>query len=217
MKNNLMKYVFYAALCLVLTMCAVNPAAAQTVSPELAVAGIPLGDEAAAKAILQSYSPRYDNERNLPTYYFYNGGGNQVMAVTAHSKEHPFLVVAIEVFAVGESYEKKHYQMEEVKSFVTESGFYIGERQSAMNLMFAVPNVTGVKDIIAKKGLPQADEKEDKVRTLRYQIGEVKQLETKAKAVNFGTYTAEYRFYKNRLKRYRIAVEAADSGKQIRF
>jgi len=76
-------------------------------------------------------------------------------------------------------------------------------------MIFVIPNVTRTKEVIKKKGAPSADEKAKKVRTLRYQIGEVKELEAKEnglKEVNFGTYTAEYRFYKNRLSRYTIAV-----------
>lgn len=209
MKNNLMKSVFFTALFFAVMMCAASFASAQTASPELSVAGIPLGDEAAAKAILQTYSPRYDNDLARPTYYFYNGYGNQVMAVTALSKERPFLVVAVEAFAVGESYQKKHYQMKETNSFMSESGFFIGAKPSATSLIFGVPNVTGPKEVMKKKGAPQADEKTEKnVRTLRYQINSVGEL--KSKDVNFGAYTAEYRFYKNKLSRYRIAVEATE-------
>ncbi len=216
MKNNSIKSVFFAVLCCALIVFAASSASSQTTQPEpeLSIAGLRLGDEESAKAVLQNYSPRYDADLNRPKYFFYNGYGNQVMSVTAHSKEHPFLIVAIEVFAVGESYQKKHFQMKETKSFMSESGFFIGARPSATSLIFAIPNVTGPKEVMKKKGLPQADEKSDKVRTLRYQIGAVKELEAQAaslKNVDFGAYTAEYRFYKNKLSRFSIAVNAADT------
>jgi hypothetical protein len=48
---------------------------------------------------------------------------------------------------------------------------------------------------------------------LRYQLGAVKELEgqeSKVKDVDFGAYTAEYRFYKNKLKRFTITVNSTD-------
>ena len=216
MKNNSLKSIFYALLCCVLTLSAASSASAQAApgEPELSVAGLRLGNEESAKAVLQNYSPRYDNELGQPKYFFYNGYGNQVMSVTAHSKERPFLIVAIEVFAVGESYQKKHFQMKETNSFMSESGFFIGARPSATSLIFAIPNVTGPKEVIKKKGSPQADEKVDKLRTLRYELSAVKELKTREvslKNVDFGAYTAEYRFYKNKLSRFSIAVKSADA------
>jgi len=216
MKYNSTKFVFYVVLCCVLIISAASSASSQAApgEPELSVAGLRLGDEESAKTVLQNYSPRYDNDLNQPKYFFYNGYGNQVMSVTAHSKERPFLIVGIEVFAVGESYQKKHFQMKEMNSFMSESGFFIGARPSATSLIFAVPNVTGPKEVIKKKGLPQADEKSDKVRTLRYQFGTVTKLEAqeaKLKDINFGAYTAEYRFYKNKLRRFIIAVKTTEA------
>jgi hypothetical protein len=216
MKNNSMKPIFFVLLCLVLIVSAAGSAFAQAaqMEPELSVAGFRLGDEESAKTVLQSYSPRYDNELNQPKYFFYNGYGNQVMSVTAFSRERPFLIVGVEVFAVDESYQKKHFQMKDVKSFMSESGFFIGARASASSLVFGIPNVTKPKGIIKKKGQPQADEKSGKVRTLRYQFGAVKELEaqeTKLRNINFGAYTAEYRFRKNRLSRFSIAVNAVDA------
>jgi len=186
-------------------------------APELGVADFRIGgDEEKTKALLQSYSPRYDNELGQPKYFFYNEYGSQVMSLTGFSKERPFLIVAIDVYAVGESYQKKHFQMKDRTSFMSESGFFIGARPSATSLIFAIPNVTGTKEVVKKKGTPDADEKAEKVRTLRYQIGEVKELEAKEanlKTVNFGSYTAEYRFYNNKLSRYTIAVNANIPGK----
>lgn len=216
MKNYSIKSALFVLLCLVSIVSAATQASAQAAQgePELSVAGFRLGDEETAKTVLQSYSPRYDNELNQPKYFFYNGYGNQVMSVTTHSRERPFLVVGVEVFAVGESYQKKHFQMKDTKSFMSESGFFIGARPSAASLIFAIPNVTRPKGIIKSKGQPQADEKSGKVRTLRYQFAAVKELEAreaKLRGVDFGAYTAEYSFRKNRLNRFSIAVTVANT------
>ena len=212
-----MKYIklksFLLAAAVIFMISGGVSATAQTVdrsAPELSVADFRIGgDEEKTKTLLQSYSPRYDNELGQPKYFFYNEHGNQVMSLTGYSKERPFLIVAIDVYAVGATYEKKHFQMKDKSSFMSESGFFIGARPSATSLIFAVPNVTGTKEVIKRKGAPDADEKAEKVRTLRYQFGELKELEAKEanlKTVDFGVYTAEYRFYKNKLSRYTIAV-----------
>lgn len=219
MKNYLLKFAFLSAAAFILSFSAVsNHSQTPAAKAELSVAGFRLGDEDAAKATLQSYSPRYDNELKQPKYYFYNEYGTQVMAITTLSKERPFLVVGIEVFAVGETYLNKHFQLKEFNSFGSGLGFFIGEKPSATSLIFAVANVTGAKEVIKKLGAPEADEKSDKTRTLRYRISEVNDLkarETKSKGVNFGAYTAQYRFVKNRLRRFSIAVEASPTAKNL--
>ncbi|MCY7375743.1 MAG: hypothetical protein LH472_07195 [Pyrinomonadaceae bacterium] len=210
MKTTLLNLVLFLMAAFIL-ITSVNAVFSQTIKPELSVAGFRLGDEETAKTTLQSYSPRYDNELKQPRYFFYNEYGTQVMAITAYSKERPFLVVGIEVFAVGESYRNKHYQMKGVNFFVSESGFFIGEKPSATSLIFAIPNVTGAKNVIKKLGTPEGDERLKKARTLRYRLTEVKELETREaqnKTVNFGAFTAQYRFVKNRLRRFSITVEA---------
>ena len=212
MKNVLLKSVFFGLTSFILIGFANSFALSQTTEPkpELCVAGICLGDnEEKVKTILQNYSPRYDNELQQPKYYFYNNYGNQVMAVTAHSKEHPYVIVGIEAFGVNETYQKTHYQMKELNSFMTESGFFIGARPSVTSMVFAIPNVTKAKGVIKKKGQPVMDEKIKKVRTIRYQIDAVKEFETQSaetKKINFGSYTAEYRFVKDKLRRFSISV-----------
>ena len=214
MKNILLKSVFFGLTSFILIGFAYSSVLSQTTEPkpELCVAGICIGDnEEKVKTLFQNYSPRYDNELRQPKYYFYNNYGNQVMAITAHSKEYPYVIVGIEAFAVGESYQKTHYQMKDVNSFITESGFFIGARPSVTSMMFAVPNVTKPKGIIKKKGLPTADEKVKKVRTIRYQIDQVKEwtmIATDAKKINFGSYTAEYRFVKNKLRRFSLSLNS---------
>ena len=212
MKNYLLKFaVFSAAAFVICFHSATIMAQTSALKSELSVAGFKLGDEEAAKKMLQGYSPRYDNESSQPRYFFYNEYGTQVMTITCFSKERPFLVVGIEVYAVGESYRNKHYQMKGVNSFVSESGFYIGEKPSAKSLIFAVPNVTRANEIIKKLGAPEADEKSGKTRNLRFRSDQVKELKapkTTNSAVYFGAYTAQFRFVKNRLRRFSIGVES---------
>ncbi len=219
MKTYLLKFAFFSAAFFVLTFSVGSTYSQSAVGkPELSVNGFRLGDEDSTKTKLQGYSPRYDNELKQPKYFFYNEYGTQVMTVTCYSKERPFLVVGIEVFAVGESYKNTHYQMKGVNSFVSETGFYIGEKPSATSLIFAIPNVTGAKEIIKKLGSPEADEKSDKTRVLRFRINEVTALKTteaKNRGVDFGAYTAQFRFVKNRLRRFSIAVEAVPRAKNL--
>ena len=114
MKNNLLKSVFFTVAFFSLFILAGISVPAQTMEPELCVANFCLAeDEEKVKTKLQGSSPRYDNERQHPKYFFYNEYGNQVMSVTTQSKERPFLIVGIEVFAVDESYQKKHFQLKD--------------------------------------------------------------------------------------------------------
>jgi hypothetical protein len=213
MKNNRLKTVFFTITFFILIILADTSVRSQTArpAPELCAAGFCLGDnEEAVKAKLQGYSPRYDNQLHQPKYFFYNEYGNQVMSLTAHSKERPFLLVGIEVFAVDDSYTTKHFQMKDTAAFTTESGFFIGLRPSASSMIFGVPNSSGPKEVIKKKGQPDTDEKPEKLRILRYKFSELKKLETpeaNSNRVNSGSYTAEYRFYKNSLRHVIFAVE----------
>lgn len=209
--NNLLKFAFLTIAFWSLIFFTDISVRSQTNQPELCVAGFCLGEnEQTVKAKLRDYSPRYDNERQQPKYFFYNEYGTQVMALTTLSKERLFLIVGIEVFAVDDSYQKKHFQMKDTAAFTSDSGFFIGRRPSATSMIFGVPNMTGPKDVIKRQGQPATDEKPEKVRILRYKFGEVKKLEdqeTNLNGVNFGSYTAEYRFYKNNLRRIILAVK----------
>jgi hypothetical protein len=194
-------------------------AQAKSASPELSVSGFRLGEESENAKRLQNFSPRFDEQTGQPKYLFYNEYGTQVLSLTAHSKERPFLLVGIEVFAVGKSYQQKHYQLKDTAFFVSESGFFIGERPSATSLLFAVANVTGAKDVIAKKGAPQSDEKDDETRTISYRVDaagkpSAGQVQFKEMALGLSLasgefYKAEYRFVKNRLRRFSFSIDAA--------
>lgn len=206
------KYVFsfLTSLFLIAATNVLTTAQTSRPAPELGAADFRIGgDEDKTRMLLQNYAPRFDGELNQPKYFFYNEYGNQILSLTGHSKERPYLIIAIDVFAVGETYQKKHFQMKDRASFMSESGFFIGARPSVTSLMFAIPNVTGPKEVIKKKGAPDADEPSGKVRTLRYNFSQVNELEAREaelKEINFGSYTAEFRFYKNKLSRYTIKV-----------
>lgn len=220
MKKIYPKYVASFAFFLFFTLIGISVAAQTTqFEPEFGVEGFRLADdESATRALLQNYSPRYDNELGRPKYFFYNEYGNQVLAVTGHSKEHPFLVVALEVFSVGKSYQKRHYQMKDKSFFTSESGFFLGRRPSATSMLFAAPNMTGPKDVIKKKGTPSADEKVEEKRTLIYQFSAAKNADSPkiemqkiksniAAPPIFGSYRAEYHFVKNELRRFVITID----------
>lgn len=215
MKIYLSKTVLTAVALFLLTIFAGVAARAQMSrpAPELCASGFCLGEnEDAVKTKLAGFSPRYDNPQQQPKYFFYNEYGTQVMSLTAFSKERPYLLVGIEVFGVDDSYTTKHFQMKDTPAFTTESGFFIGLRPSAKQMIFGIPNVVGPKDVAKKMGKPDTDEKPDKVRVFRYKVGDVKKLEAQeanARNVNFGAYTAEYRFYQNRLRHYILAVDAS--------
>jgi hypothetical protein len=213
MKISFSKIVFSIFVFCVLTIGAAFPVWAQMVKPELCVINFCIGaDEEKVKAMMPGYSPRYDNERNQPKYFFYNAHGNEVMAITAHSKERPHLIVGIEAFFVSESYQNKHYQMKNVTSFMTESGFFIGYRQSVTSLVFAVPHTTQPQEVISKKGKPEADEKSGKIRTLHYRFDSVNELsaaKTNLKDVKFGAYKAEFRFAHKKLSRFNISADTS--------
>ena len=221
MKNIISKTSFRSFSIFLLLVLSFASAQAQTAQPELSVSGFRLGDETENAKRLQSYSPRYDAETGQPKYFFYNEYGTQVLSLTALSKERPFLLVGIEVFAVGKTYRERHYQLKDTGFFVTESGFFIGEKPSATSMIFAVANVTGTKDVIGKKGTPTADEKDDKTRTISYRInasGETSSGQAQFKEASLDStnaqnssefYKSEYRFVKNRLRRFSFSIDAA--------
>lgn len=233
MKNTILKSAFCLLSFFIFSSFFVVSISAQTArpEPELSVSGFRLGDEENAKQFLQNYSPRYDNERGQPKFLFYNEYGNQVMSLTGFSRERPFLIVAIEVFAVGNSYQNRHYQMKDKSYFETESAFFIGTRQSATSLLFGAANMIEPKEVIQKKGAPDADEKADKTRVLRYHFNFLNESEARKASLRqaalksstatdsalpiFNSYKAEYHFVKNQLRRFSIALETADSAVPI--
>ena len=177
-------------------------------APEMSVAGIELGSRESAKAFLKSgYQPRVGKD-GRPTYYFYNKWGSQVMKLTAASFDDPYFLTEIEVFSVGEKYQERHFQAEEVKYFETENKIFIGFKQSTMYFIAGVKNKGSNNEITPKavveiKGEPSKRADTDKNReVLSYNIAEVKVPGAKMEA----DYQADYEFYKNKLKRFSIKL-----------
>ncbi len=177
--------------------------------PELSVAGLKLGDRVSGKAFLGIYQARTD-EDDLPKYYFYNGQGTTVMKITAASVEDPYFVTEIEVFKVGDWYQKRHFFLKDLGHFVTESGIFIGFRQKAGNLalplIVGVPNVgrsniIGPNDVIRRKGEPDNRAVKDNEEAFDYSVNSVTVGEAQHR------YTAHYRFYKRELTRFILKIE----------
>ena len=186
---------------------------AQTkVVPELSVAGVKLGDRDSAKKFLDGYQPR--TEEGTCTYYFYSSRGTVVMKLTAASCEDKYMITAIEAFAVDETYKKKHFVAENLGHFVTESGIFIGFRQTggglAIALIVGVPNLArnnmiGPKDVVKIKGEPATRIKDGKNETITYKIDGVTVGDAK-----YG-YSSRYEFIGKELERFEFRIDPIKS------
>lgn len=174
-------------------------------TPEMSVAGVRLSDEDSAKAFLGNYSSRRD-EKNRPVYYFYNGYATEVLKLTAASEKQPYLIVGAEVFSVSEKYREQHFQLQKINSFATESGFFVGLRQSAKSILFGVADKTDKEKVIKSKGNPDEIVKTDKRETLTYRLSEVT-VTRGDKEIKIPQYVAVYEFYKDKLKKFSINIE----------
>ncbi len=122
------------------------------------------------------------------------------MALTAHSPERRFLIAAAEVFRVGGN-EKKTYSVLKDVSFTSESGFFLGERRSAVSLLFGAPNRISVKKLTEKKGTPDIRTKNGKIETLVYNFADSPRGDVSA-----GEYRAEYVFAGGKLDKFKIEI-----------
>lgn len=177
-------------------------------APEMSVAGVRLNDETSAEAFLGKYSSRRD-EKNRPVYYFYNGYATEVLKLTAASEKNPYLLVGAEVYAVGESYRERHFQLNKINSFATESGFFVGEKQSAKSILFGVAEKTDKEKVIKAKGKPDEIGKKEKREVLTYRLNELTTMQG-GKEVKISQYVAVYEFYKDKLKKFSINIEPAN-------
>ncbi len=178
------------------------------IAPELSVIGIELGNRESAKAFLTSgYQPRVGKD-GRPTYYFYNKWGSQVMKLTAASFDDPHFLTEIEVFSVGEKYQERHFQAENIKYFETENGIFLGFKQSAMYFIAGVKNAGSKNEITSKnivqiKGEPTSRADAEKNREVfSYNSSTVKISGEKTTA----NYQADYEFYKDKLKRFSLKL-----------
>ena len=201
-----------AAVILAFFVAAVRiDAQARVFTPDMSVAGVKLGDRVSAKAFLNGYQAR-TGESGKPEYLFYNAHGTTVMKLTAASIEEPYFVTEIEVFAVGESYKNRHFYLEKVGHFVSESGVFIGFRQSgggmAIALITGIPNLSrdnmiGPKDLVNKKGEPTTRNKVEEKETFDYKLDTIDIAGENA--AKYG-YAAQYYFSKNKLKRFSMKL-----------
>lgn len=178
-------------------------ALAQNKPMDQSVAGLRLGDRGSGKAFLSDFSPRM-TEGPQPRYYFYNKNADTVMKVTAASAEDRYFITDIEVYAVDNTYRSRHYQLEKIAHFTTESGIFIGWKQSgkgiAATLIIGVPYPLGVssvepKTVITRFGEPTSRNKDKKAETLDYR-----------RDTASGVQTAHYEFRKGRLERFSIGL-----------
>lgn len=163
---------FVACFCTCLT------AAAQS-RLDMTVAGLKLGDRGSGRALLSEYNARMVD--GMATYYFYNKNGDTVMKVTALSPEDRFFVTSIEVYAVDQKYRSRHYQLDKIARFTTESGIFIGWYQTkkgiTATLMMGVPYPLGVtsiepKTVIGRYGEPTIRRKEGSFEILDYRAAD---------------------------------------------
>ena len=168
-------------------------------SPEMEVAGVRLNDEESGRAFLSKYSPR-TGANGQPVYFFYNKYATEVLKLTGFSAKQPHLITSAEVYAIGKSYQEQHYQINNVTSFATESGFFVGVRQSAKSLIFGVAEKTDTEKIVKLKGKPDEINKNDKRETLIYKLNATKNPR----------YIAVYEFNKDKLKKFSISIRPAD-------
>jgi len=182
------------------------------VTPDISVASVKLGDRASAKAFLDGYQYRTDG--GLPTYYFYNSRVTTVLKLTGRSFDDPYFITEIEVFGVGQEYQKRHFVLDRVGHFLTETGIHIGFRQSGADIAFAmtvgVPGVVGDSitrpDYVVKKiGNPSTRAKNGEEETFDYLVDSLSLTSAEGKADY--RYTAHYRFYKRKLNRFILKIE----------
>ena len=153
-------------------------------------------------------------EGGKPEYLFYNSQATTVLKLTAASNDDPFFIAEIEVFSVGESYTNRHFYLEKIGHFVTESSVFIGFRQSggglAIALLVGVPNLArnnmiGPKDLVNKKGEPTSRNKVEEKETLDYRLDSIDIAGENAAKYS---YAAQYYFSKNKLKRFSMKLVA---------
>lgn len=177
--------------------------------PELSVAGIELGNRTSAENFLKDgYAPRFETDGRVG-YYFYNKWANQVMKLIAPSMEDKYFITEIEVFKVSRKYQERHYQAEDIKFFETESGIFIGFKQSAMFLIAGIENAGSTnkvktKNLLKIKGEPtEKIEVDKKKETFVYKIPNIKLSDNETDA----EYTANYEFYKNELRKFSFKIK----------
>ena len=189
----------------------INAQTKTEIKPDLKVAEFELGNRQKAKDFFaKGYSPRRGADDSAE-YYFYNEFGTNVMKVVGASMDDPNFITEIEVYAVGNSYQEKHYYLKNTGYFVTDSGIFIGYRQSVAS-MILFPGVTrrdiiGPKDVLQIKGEPEEKFVNEKKRDVYvYKIPNVK-IDGENGVFN---YEARYEFYKKQVKKFNLKITPAE-------
>jgi hypothetical protein len=186
-------------------------AAAQekSVTPDLSVVGVKLGDRASGKAFLADFQARRDAD-GRPIYYFYNKFANQVMKLTGASLEDRFFITEIEVYKVNKTYTAIHFHADKIAYFKTEKDIFIGYKQSTASMITGIPNIdgkdmTGPKTVIKKLGEPTEDVKTDEKERLVYSLPNIEIADETSKTNKF-SYSAQYEFSEGKLKRFTLSI-----------
>jgi hypothetical protein len=188
----------------------------RTTAPDISVNGVKLGDRTSSKVFLNGYQYRTDG--GIPTYYFYNSRVTTVLKLTGASFEDPYFITGIEVYNVGPEYKFKHFVLEKVGHFLTESGIHVGYRQSGADIAFSVTvgipgvvgdSITGPKYVLKKIGEPTTHSKNGDEETFDYRIENfgLPYADDAGRTVKY-RYLAHYRFYQKKLNRFSIRIEA---------
>lgn len=189
---------------------------AQTASirPDVSIAGVRLGDRGSAKLFLDGYQFRTDG--GVPTYYFYNSRITTVFKLTGASFDDPYFITEMEVFNVGPEYQNRHFVLEKVGHFLTESGIHVGYRQSGRDLAFSLTvgipgivgdSVIGTKYVVKKIGEPTARLSDGDKDAFDYRIENFGVPNDKAEDPRSSfVYSAHYEFYKRKLNRFVIKI-----------
>lgn len=202
---------FLSLMVVSLFVCNINAQSKTAGKPDLIVAQFELGNREKAKDFLAGGYQSRRGEDGRPEYLFYNKFGTQVIKLVGASSEDPYFITEIEAFAVGESYKNKHFQLKDTGYFVTESGIFIGYRQSVAS-MILVPGVTrrdiiGPKDVIQIKGEPAERSVNEKKRDVFvYQFPNVK-IAGESGTFN---YQARYEFANKQLRRFNLKIIPAE-------
>jgi len=183
----------------------------KTISRDLSVVGVKLGNRASAKAFIGNFQARIA-EDGRPIYFYYNKFANQVMKLTGASFEDRFFITEIEVYKVGKSYTAPHFQAEKIGYFKTENNIFIGYKQSTASMITGIPNVdgkdtTGPKNVIKKLGEPFERTENGEKETLIYKNSELELADENAtgKMLKF-SYSADYEFNDGKLKKFILKI-----------
>jgi hypothetical protein len=201
-----------SAFCLAaIVLFAVSAARAQEkiTTPDLSVAGLRLGSRQAMKEFLGNFQPTI-NEDGRPAYYFFNKSATQVLKLVAASFEDRFFLTEIEVYKVGKSYTRGHFQNEKIAYFKTESDIFVGYKQSKASAWTGIPNVDG-KDRVGPKtvtkifGEPAEKLSEAEGEILVYKIPEIELADETGKTAKF-SYAARYEFGDEKLRKFVLKI-----------